>query len=131
MHEDIQVRVRKAARALAGAGLVHAYGHCSQRIDDKCFLVCAPKPMGLIAPGEAGDVAPTYGALLDGVLGEVRIHQQIYRRRVDVGSVTRTMSLSTLSLTPSRMRTSTSTSCRMITVAQMRSQSSGLMRTSA
>jgi len=58
-----------AARALASTGLVHAYGHCSQRIDNKCFLVCVPKPTGLFAPGEAGDLAPIYGALLDGVLG--------------------------------------------------------------
>jgi HCOMODA/2-hydroxy-3-carboxy-muconic semialdehyde decarboxylase len=104
-HQDIQIRVRKAARALAGAGLVHAYGHCSQRIDDKSFLVCAPKPMRLIAPGEAGDVVPIDGALPDGVLGEVRIHQAIYRLRPDVGGVARTMppnamSLSTLGLTP-------------------------------
>jgi HCOMODA/2-hydroxy-3-carboxy-muconic semialdehyde decarboxylase len=105
MHDDIQIRVRKAARALAGAGLVHAYGHCSQRIDDKSFLVCAPKPMGLIAAGEAGHVVPIDGALTEGVLGEVRIHQQIYKRRADVGGVCRTMppnamSLSTLGLTP-------------------------------
>jgi len=30
----------------------------------------------------------------------MRIHQQIYRQRADVGSVTRTMSLLTLGLTP-------------------------------
>ncbi|MBT3549842.1 MAG: class II aldolase/adducin family protein [Rhodospirillaceae bacterium] len=105
MADDIQIRVRKAARALAGAGLVHAYGHCSQRIDDKKFLVCAPKPMGLIAAGEDGHVVPIDGDLPDGVLGEVRIHQHIYRRRADVGGIARTMppnamSLSTLGLTP-------------------------------
>ena len=104
-HQGIEVRVRKAARAIARAGLAHAYGHCSQRIDDRSFLVCAPKPMGLIEPGEAGHEVPIEGALPDGVLGEVRIHQQIYRRRPEVGGITRTMppnamSLSTLGKTP-------------------------------
>ena len=54
--------VRVAARALARAGLVHAYGHCSARLDAGHFLVCAARPMGLIEPGEAGTVVPVkYG----------------------------------------------------------------------
>lgn len=87
----LQREVRLAARALGRAGLVHAYGHCSARIDDKHFLVCAAKPMGTILPGEAGTVVPVEGALPEGVLGEVRIHQQIYQRRKDVGAVCRIM----------------------------------------
>ena len=89
--DALQVLVRKAARALARGGLVHAYGHCSARIDQESFLVCAPKPMGLIEPGEDGQVVPIDGPLPDGVLGEVRIHQQIYRKRPDAGGVCRTM----------------------------------------
>lgn len=97
--------VRQAARALASASLVNAYGHCSARIDANTFLVCAPKPMGLIEPGEAGTVVPIDGPLPDGVLGEVRAHQQIYRRRHDVGGIARTfppqvLALSALRLTP-------------------------------
>lgn len=103
--DALDVLVRKAARALGRAGLVHAYGHCSARIDADTFLVCAPQPMGLIAPGEAGTVVPVDGPLPDGVLGEVRIHQQIYRRRPGVGGVCRTMppnvmALSTMRRTP-------------------------------
>ncbi len=103
--EALQVLVRKAARALGRAGLVHAYGHCSARIDADSFLVCAPQPMGLIAPGEAGAVVPVDGPLPDGVLGEVRIHQRIYQRRPEVGGVCRTMppnvmALSTMRRTP-------------------------------
>ncbi len=99
------VLVRRAARALANAGLVNAYGHCSVRIDERTFLVCAPKPMGLIAPGEAGTVVAVDEPLPDGVLGEVRTHQQIYRRRPDVGGITRTfgpyvLALSALRATP-------------------------------
>ena len=102
---EAQVLVRRAARALGRAGLVHAYGHCSTRLDAGHFLVCAARPMGLIAPGEDGTVVPVDGPLPEGVLGEVRIHQHIYRRRPDVGGVVRsmppkTMSLSTLRLTP-------------------------------
>jgi len=84
-------QVRIGARALASAGFVHAYGHCSQRIDEARFLVCASQPMGLIEPGEPGTIVPVNGALPDGVLGEVRIHQQIYQRRPDVGGICRTM----------------------------------------
>lgn len=86
-----QRQVRLAARALGRHGLAHAYGHCSLRLDEAHFLVCAPRPMGLIAPGEAGSVVPVQGALPAGVLGEVRIHQQIYRRRPDVRGVVRAM----------------------------------------
>lgn len=103
--EATQIRVRKAARALPRHDLGHAYGHISARLDDSSFLVCAAKPMGMIAPGEDGTVVPIDGPLPDGVLGEVRCHQQIYRRRADVNGICRTflrnvMTLSTMRLTP-------------------------------
>ena len=103
--QTLEVLVRKAARALGRHGLVHAYGHVSARIDEHTFLVCAPEPMGLIAPGTPGTVVAVDGDLPDGVLGEVRIHREIYRRRPEVRGVARTMppkimSLSTLRLTP-------------------------------
>lgn len=80
-----------AARALARSNLVHAYGHCSVRLDAQHCLVCAPKPMGTIDPGDPGDVVPIQGPLPDGVLGEVRVHQQIYQRRPEVKAVCRIM----------------------------------------
>ncbi len=86
-----QQLVRLAARALARANLVHAYGHCSMRLDDGHFLVCAAKPMGLIRDDDEGTVVSVEGELPEGVLGEVRIHQQIYQRRADVGAVVRSM----------------------------------------
>jgi HCOMODA/2-hydroxy-3-carboxy-muconic semialdehyde decarboxylase len=103
--EALQIRVRKAARALGRHGLVHAYGHVSARINAEHFLVCAALPMGQIAPGTPGVIVPVNGDLPDGVLGEVRIHREIYRRRPDIGGIARTMppdimSLSTLRLTP-------------------------------
>ena len=103
--EQQQILVRKMARALARGGLVHAYGHCSLRLDEQHFLVCAAKPMGLIQPGEAGTVVPVDGALPEGVLGEVRMHQQIYKRRPGVQSIARflspnVMALAALGLTP-------------------------------
>lgn len=89
---DSQQRdLRIAARALARGHLVHAYGHCSVRLDASSFLVCAAKPMGTITPHDAGTVVPIQGPLPEGVLGEVRIHQQIYARRSDVGAVCRIM----------------------------------------
>ncbi len=88
---DAQITVRKAARALAKCGLVGPYGHCSVRLNEAELLVCAAKPMGTIAPGEEGTVVPICGALPEGVLGEVRVHQQIYQRRPDVGAVCRVL----------------------------------------
>ncbi|MCI3206224.1 MULTISPECIES: class II aldolase/adducin family protein [Pandoraea] len=97
--------VRVAARTLARAGLAHAYGHCSARLDADRFVVCAARPMGLLGVGETGTVVPIDGPLPDGVLGEVRLHQHIYRSRPEIGAVARTMppktmSLSTLRRTP-------------------------------
>jgi HCOMODA/2-hydroxy-3-carboxy-muconic semialdehyde decarboxylase len=85
-----QTLVQQAAKALSGAGLVHAFGHCSIRLDARNFLVCAPRPLALV--GELhGTVCPILGPLPEGVLGEVRIHQQVYARRGDVGAVCRIM----------------------------------------
>ncbi|MBK19734.1 MAG: class II aldolase [Rhodospirillaceae bacterium] len=103
--ENTQRRVRLAARALARQNLVHAYGHVSARIDENNFLVCAPRPMGLIEPGEKGTIVPVSGQLPEGVLGEVRCHQQIYAARDDVNGICRVfprnvMTLSTFRRTP-------------------------------
>jgi len=99
-----QSLLRQAARALARAGLVHAYGHCSLRLGADEFLVCAAMPMGLIRD-EAGTRVPVRGPLPAGVLGEVRVHQQIYARRPDVAAVCRIMppklmALSTQAVSP-------------------------------
>lgn len=88
---DRDRELRLAARALARGGLVHAYGHCSTRLSATELLVCAAKPMGTLEPTDAGSVVPITGALPDGVLGEVRIHQQVYARRPDVGAICRIM----------------------------------------
>ncbi|WP_297800719.1 class II aldolase/adducin family protein [uncultured Brevundimonas sp.] len=103
--EQTQVLVRMAARAIGRANLAHAYGHCSTRLDEDHFLVCAARPMGLVRVGEAGTVVPVRGELPEGVLGEVRIHQQIYATRPEIGGVCRTMppsvmALATLGATP-------------------------------
>src|SRR5258708_31217326 len=90
--EQQQIIVRKMARALARAGLVTAFGHCSVRLDEKSFLVCAPKPMGIIKPGEAGTGVSTDAPLPEGVLGAVRVHQQIYKRRGRIKAISRCIS---------------------------------------
>jgi HCOMODA/2-hydroxy-3-carboxy-muconic semialdehyde decarboxylase len=89
--ETQQAQLRMTARALGRAGLVHAYGHCSLRLDAGHFLVCAAKPMGTLTERDAGTVVPVHGPLPDGVLGEVRIHQQVYARRAEVGALCRIM----------------------------------------
>lgn len=103
--EAAQLQVRRAARALGRHGLLHAYGHCSMRLDDQHFLVCAGQPPGTIGFGVPGTIVPLDGDFPDTLLGEVRIHREIYRQRPAVGGVVRamppkTMSLSTLRRTP-------------------------------
>lgn len=95
---DFDRLVRIAARSLSRAGLVHAYGHCSVRVDDNSFLVCPPEPMGLIAVGAPCTEVPVSGPLPDGVLGEVRLHQNLYKTRPDVGGVVRFMGPNVMAL---------------------------------
>jgi len=96
--------VRRAAMALDRAGLVHAYGHCSARIDEDTFVVSAPHSLK-VAAGLPGTLCRVHEPLPEGVLGEVRVHQQIYARRPEVAGICRVMSpvvmaLSTRSIVP-------------------------------
>jgi HCOMODA/2-hydroxy-3-carboxy-muconic semialdehyde decarboxylase len=98
-------RIRVAARTLAKAGLVHAYGHCSVRLGEHQFLVSPSKPLGLVATQDVPVVVATAGKLPVGALPEVIAHQHIYRLRADVGGVVRfqsphVMALSALGRTP-------------------------------
>jgi HCOMODA/2-hydroxy-3-carboxy-muconic semialdehyde decarboxylase len=95
---DPAVTVRLSARALARAGLVHAYGHCSKRLDADRFIVCPPIPMGLTDEGAACTIVPVDGPLPEGVLGEVRLHQRIYASRPKAGGVVRFMGPNTMTL---------------------------------
>ena len=85
MSDDLARTVRIAARALGRAGLVHAYGHCSARVDGDSFLVCPSVPMEHVPVGGDCPRVPVLGDLPAGVLGEVRLHQQIYARRPEAG----------------------------------------------
>jgi HCOMODA/2-hydroxy-3-carboxy-muconic semialdehyde decarboxylase len=86
-------------------GLAHAYGHVSQRISEESFLVCPPRPLVTVPAGARGTVVSLSDPLPEGVLGEVRLHREIYRRRADVGGICRiqppaVMALSALGSTP-------------------------------
>lgn len=103
--EDAQIIVRKASRGLARSGLVHAYGHCSVRINSEQFLVSAAKPLGNIGSEDSGTLVSILDPLPANVLGEVRIHQEIYHNRPEVNGVVRSMppkamSLSVMQATP-------------------------------
>ncbi|NML42345.1 class II aldolase/adducin family protein [Ramlibacter sp. G-1-2-2] len=84
--------VRLLARACDRAGLATAYGHCSVRLDASSFLVCAPKPMGLVTPQDLGSIVHLDAPLPEGVLGEVRMHREVYRLRPDVNAILRFIS---------------------------------------
>ena len=90
--------VRQAARGLAKEGLVTAYGHCSLRLGERHLLVCAPKPMGLLLPSDEGTVVELHDALPAHVLGEVRMHQAIYKIRPDVQGICRVFPPNVLAL---------------------------------
>ena len=97
--------IKVSARAIGRAGLAHAYGHCSVRLDAQWCLVTPAKPMGLVADEDASVRVPIDGPLPPDVLGEVRVHQQVYRRRPEVGGIVRfqspkIVSLSALGRTP-------------------------------
>jgi HCOMODA/2-hydroxy-3-carboxy-muconic semialdehyde decarboxylase len=98
--------IRMASQAIGRAGLAHAYGHCSARIDTQEFLVSPAKPLGMVSHTDSPVPVPIQGPLPANVLGEVRIHQQIYKLRADVGGIVRfqspkVVSLSALGRTPS------------------------------
>ena len=100
-----QLLVRKAARALGRHGLLHAYGHCSLRLDEDRLLVCAPQPPGTIGFGVSGIVIPLRGEFPADLPGELRIHREIYRARPGIHGVAcatppRTLSLSAMRRTP-------------------------------
>jgi HCOMODA/2-hydroxy-3-carboxy-muconic semialdehyde decarboxylase len=90
--------VRIASRAIGNAGLAHAYGHCSVRLDMHEFLVSPAKPLGLVSNLDEPVRVPIQGPLPAEVLGEVRIHQQVYRYRPEVGGIVRFQSPKVVSL---------------------------------
>lgn len=97
--------VRLAGRALARHGLVHAYGHVSARLDEQSFAVSPARPLGRLRLDSALVAVPIEGELPAGALPEVRIHQEIYRQRRDVGGICRFQSprviaLSSIGRTP-------------------------------
>lgn len=98
MIEDKDEIVRRASKAVGNAGLAHAYGHCSARLDEHEFLVSPAKPLGMVGNTDSPVRVPIRGALPEGVLGEVRIHQQVYRLRPDVGGIVRFQSPKVVSL---------------------------------
>jgi len=105
MPADAHLTLRLAARAMGRHGLAHAYGHVSRRIDADTFLVTPPQPLATVPPAAKGTSVSMAGPLPDGVLGEVRMHREIYRRRHDVGGICRiqppaVMALSALGRTP-------------------------------
>jgi HCOMODA/2-hydroxy-3-carboxy-muconic semialdehyde decarboxylase len=88
--EDVVV----AARALAAAGLVTAFGHVSARTGSgegrNSFRITPPKPLGTLRSDEPLQKVPLAGdGLPDGVPKEAWIHRAIYEARPDVGAICR------------------------------------------
>ena len=90
--------IRITSRALGRSGLVHAYGHCSARIDQDSFLVSPSMPLGLVKAQDHCPKVSITGELPENVLGEVRLHQQIYAKHREAGGVIRFMGPSLMAL---------------------------------
>jgi ribulose-5-phosphate 4-epimerase/fuculose-1-phosphate aldolase len=93
---DQQVRpaqVAEAARIVAGAGLVEAFGHVSARSGDG-FLITATRPMGSATADDvhALDAGGTASSEAADVPLEAPLHAAIYAARPDVGAICRTHS---------------------------------------
>lgn len=91
MINELSRNLRIAARSIGRAGLAHAYGHCSARIDANRFLVTLAVPLALVRPGDACTTVSLDGEFPSDVLGEVRIHREIYRQHPQVGGIVRCM----------------------------------------
>ncbi|HEX7784451.1 MAG TPA: class II aldolase/adducin family protein [Sphingobium sp.] len=102
---DPALTLRLAARAMGRHGLAHAYGHVSERIGQDTFRVSPPQPLATIPAKAEGTLVSLQGNMPEGVLGEVRLHREIYRNRPDVGGICRVqppavMALSAIGMTP-------------------------------
>jgi HCOMODA/2-hydroxy-3-carboxy-muconic semialdehyde decarboxylase len=95
---EVDRLIKLAGRALARHGLVHAYGHCSIRTGSTSFRVSPPKPLGLVTQADACAEVALDQPLPEAVLGEVRVHREIYRLRDDVNAVVRCMPPKVMSL---------------------------------
>jgi ribulose-5-phosphate 4-epimerase/fuculose-1-phosphate aldolase len=79
-----------AARALACAGLVTAFGHVAERAGDGALRITPPRPLGSLGPHDAArEVALGAAELPAGVPREAWIHDAVLRARPDVGAVCR------------------------------------------
>ncbi len=103
MTDDLARRVRVAGRALARAGLVTAYGHCSARVDDDHFVVSPMRPLGLVGAGERCIEVAVDEPLPSAVAGEVRIHQAVYRSHPEIGGICRAQPPSVMALSVARV----------------------------
>ena len=85
--------VAEAARIIAGAGLVEAFGHVSARTEDG-FMITATRPMGAAGESDIHRVDPD-GQAEEGTLDlplEAPMHAAVYKAREDVNAICRTHS---------------------------------------
>jgi ribulose-5-phosphate 4-epimerase/fuculose-1-phosphate aldolase len=86
LHEEVIA----AARALASAGLVTAFGHVSFRDGQDGFRITPPKPLGSLGPDEPlSEVSLADDELPEEVPGEAWVHWAIYNSRPDVEGICR------------------------------------------
>lgn len=87
---DVRSALVPAARALAGEGLVNAFGHIALRLGSDRVAITPPVPLGSIGPEDEIPVIPLDATELPvGIPKEAWIHLAILRARPDVNAVCR------------------------------------------
>ncbi|GIU97841.1 MAG: hypothetical protein KatS3mg013_1644 [Actinomycetota bacterium] len=88
---DPRAQVASAARMLARAGLVHAFGHVSMRVDDG-IAITSTRPLASASPDDVllvGSDGEVRSGPADAVPIELALHRGIFAARSDLGAIAR------------------------------------------
>ena len=97
---DHRSALATAARALAGEGLVNAFGHVSLRLPEDRVAITPPVPLGSVSEGDDFAVVGLDAEELPaGIPKEAWIHLAVLRARPDVGAICRAQPETTTAVT--------------------------------
>lgn len=130
VNDDTAATVRGAARLIADAGLVDAFGHVSLR-GDESFTITPPVPLAALGEAPLVSVPLHADALPDGAPKEAWIHAAIYRARPEVGAIVRAQPSAVAALDAADLAVVAATGHGALIGAIARSTSSLLVRSLA
>ena len=90
---DTRTEVAAAARVVARAGLIQAFGHVSARLDGGGFVLTSTAPLLHAQPGDVLELEENGNVLEgEGCPLEAPLHAALYAGRPDIGAICRTHS---------------------------------------